>query len=369
MNGELLKEYTDQEIGDALFQIGPLKAPGPDGFPARFFQRNWGIIKEEVIRAVKHFFETGIIPDGVNETIIVLIPKSNDAEDIKDFRPISLCNVIYKVVSKCIVNRLRPLLQLLISETQSAFLPGRLISDNALIAFECFHHIQKNKKADDNYCVYKLDLIKAYDRVDWGYLEGMLLKFGFHKLWVKQVMACVTSVTFKVRVNGELTEEFKPERGLRHWDPLSPYLFLFVAEGLTNILQKAVHNQELQDLKCCRGAPGISHLLFADDSMLFFKATGQQTNVVRKAIMSFEKGTGQLISQSKCSILFSSACPVTVQLEVTNSAFEEKYLGLPVPEGRMKAQRFQPVKDRFRKRCNVWDEKYMSMAAKEVLIK
>jgi hypothetical protein len=164
---------------------------------------------------VKHIFETGIIPDGVNETIIVLVPKSNDAEDIKDFRPISLCNVIYKVVSKCIVNRLRPLLQLLISETQCAFLPGSLISDNALIAFECFHHIQKNKKADDNYCAYKLDLTKAYDRVDWGYLEGILLKFGFHKLWVKQVMACFTFVTFKVRVNGDLTEEFKPEKGLR----------------------------------------------------------------------------------------------------------------------------------------------------------
>jgi hypothetical protein len=215
MNGELLKEYTDQEIGDALFQIGPLKAPGPDGFPARFFQRNWGIMKEDVIGAVKHFFKFGVIPEGINETVIVLIPKTNDAEDIKDFRSISLCNVVYKVVSKCIVNRLRPMLQLLISETQSAFLPGRLISDNALIAFECFHHIQKNKKADDNYCAYKLDLTKAYDRVDWGYLEGILLKFGFHKLWVKQVMACFTSVTFKVRVNGDLTEEFKPEKGLR----------------------------------------------------------------------------------------------------------------------------------------------------------
>jgi hypothetical protein len=124
MNGELLKEYTDQEIGDAPFQIGPLKAPGPDGFPARFFQRNWGIMKEDVIGAVKHFFKFGVIPEGINETVIVLIPKTNDAEDIKDFMPISLCNVVYKVVSKCIVNRLRPMLQLLISETQSAFLPG-----------------------------------------------------------------------------------------------------------------------------------------------------------------------------------------------------------------------------------------------------
>jgi hypothetical protein len=216
---------------------------------------------------VKHFFETGNIPEGINDTVIVLIPKTNEADDIMDFRPISLCNVIYKVVSKCIVNRLRPLLQFLISETQSAFLPGRLISNNALFSFECFYHIQKNKKTEDNYCAYMLDLTKAYDRVDWGYLKGILLKFGFHQKWVNQVMACVTSVSFSVRVNGVLTDSFKPTRGLREGDPLSPYLFLFVAEGLTKILQKAVYNQELQDLKCCRGAPGISHLLFANDSL------------------------------------------------------------------------------------------------------
>jgi hypothetical protein len=142
MNADLMRGYSDEEIGDALFQIGPLKAPGPDGFPARFFQRNWGFMKEDIITAVKKFFDSGDIPEGVNDTMIVLIPKSKDAEDLKDFRPISLCNVVYKVVSKCIVNRLRPLLQNLISETQSAFLPGRLISDNALIAFECFYHIQ-----------------------------------------------------------------------------------------------------------------------------------------------------------------------------------------------------------------------------------
>ena len=107
--------YTDDEISDALFQIGPLKAPGPDGFPGRFFQRNWGIIKAEVINAVRAFFKDGVMLDQVNDTAIVLIPKISHPETLSDFRPISLCNVLYKIVSKCLVNRLRPLLHDIIS--------------------------------------------------------------------------------------------------------------------------------------------------------------------------------------------------------------------------------------------------------------
>lgn len=105
------------------------------------------------------------MPEGVNDTVIVLIPKKDDPESLRDFRPINLCNFIYKVVSKCLVNRLRPLLQEIISPTQSAFIPGRLITDNALIAFECIHAIMKNRDARGNYCAYKLNLAKAYDRV------------------------------------------------------------------------------------------------------------------------------------------------------------------------------------------------------------
>jgi hypothetical protein len=142
MNEKLCMEFSDREISDALFQIGPLKSPGPDGFPARFFQRNWGILKEEIIAAVREFFCTGVMPDGVNETTIVLIPKVDEPETLAEFRPISLCNVIYKVVSKCLVNRLRPLLDEIISEEQSAFVPGRLITYNSILAFECIHHIQ-----------------------------------------------------------------------------------------------------------------------------------------------------------------------------------------------------------------------------------
>jgi hypothetical protein len=100
INKELCKDFSKEEVGDALFQIGPIKAPGPDGLPARFFQRNWGVMKGDVIQAVRDFFRTGHIPEGINDTIIVLIPKGNTPEQLADFRPICLCNVIYKVISK-----------------------------------------------------------------------------------------------------------------------------------------------------------------------------------------------------------------------------------------------------------------------------
>lgn len=179
MNAGLCKPFSDDEIADALFQIGPLKAPGPDGFPARFFQRNWAVLKKEVTTVVRNFFLQGVMLAGVNDTSIVLIPKVSKPEQLKEFRPISLCNVIYKVVSKCMVNRLRPILKDIISVTQSAFIPERLITDNALIAFECIHHIQKETSAGKQFCAYKLDLAKAYDRVDWDFLRGALTKVGF----------------------------------------------------------------------------------------------------------------------------------------------------------------------------------------------
>ncbi|XP_045088740.1 uncharacterized protein [Aegilops tauschii subsp. strangulata] len=150
--------FSDKEISDALFQMGPLKAPGPDGFPARFFQRHWGMMKNDIIEAVRQFFSSGVMPEGVNNTTIVLIPKVDNPQRLSEFRPISLCNVIYKIISKCLVNRLRPILGDIISEEQSAFVPGRLITDNAFIAFECTHYIKQEKDPDKAFCAYKMDL-------------------------------------------------------------------------------------------------------------------------------------------------------------------------------------------------------------------
>ncbi|XP_051212082.1 uncharacterized protein [Lolium perenne] len=375
MNLALCREFTDEEIGDALFQIGPIKAPGPDGLPGRFFQRNWAIMKQEVIGAVKDFFRSGKMAEGVNDTVIVLIPKGPNPESLADYRPISLCNVVYKIISKCLVNRLRPILDSIISETQSAFVPGRLITDNAIIAFEGFHKIQHHNNQNSSHCAYKLDLSKAYDRVDWNFLEKAMMKMGFCTTWTNWIMACVRSVRFSVRINGSTLDTFTPSRGLRQGDPLSPYLFLLVGEALTCILKNEVTKGSITPLKVARRAPGISHLLFADDCLLFFKATKEEAQAVNNALNLFQRCTGQLLSVNKCSVLFSQVCPTEAQeevktaLKVTSYTFEEKYLGLPTPDGRMKGEHFQPIMDRFTKRLTNWAEKFMSHGAKDILIK
>jgi hypothetical protein len=209
------KDYTEEEIKMALFQMHPSKAPGVDGFTAGFFQRHWDLIREDLVRAVLGVLNGGEWLPHINETTIVLIPKVRHPQSIKQFRPISLCNVIYKLCAKTIANRMRPRLEEVISKEQSAFVPGRLITDNALVAFECVHTMKRNKKRKKGMCAVKLDMMKAYDRVEWPFLEAMMLKLGFPGRMVQLIMHFVSSVRFSVKVNGELLPQFSPTRGLR----------------------------------------------------------------------------------------------------------------------------------------------------------
>jgi hypothetical protein len=202
-----------------------------------------------------------------------------------------------------------------------------------------------------------------------------MLKLGFDARWIGWIMACVKSVTFRVRLNGNYLRRFKPTRGLRQGDPLSPYLFLLVADGLSRLIQHEIDRGNLQELKICRQSPGISHLLFADDSLLFFRAEEQQILKIKSILQAYEEATGQMLSPGKCSLLLGNKCTEEVGkqtmelLNVQNASFEEKYLGLPVPDGRMKNGKFVPIKDKYKKKMSDWSEKYLAGAAKEVQIK
>ena len=203
MNAKLTAMYTVEEVELAIKEMAPLKAPGPDGLPPLFYQTYWTDVGMDISQAVLSCLNSGSLLKSINHTFITLIPKVKNPEKVSEFRPISLCNVIYKIVSKVIANRLKPFLNNIISETQSAFTAGRLITDNILIAFESLHHMKTSCTGKFGYMALKLDMSKAYDRVEWIFLEKILLKLGFQNSWVALIMECITRVTYSVMVNGE----------------------------------------------------------------------------------------------------------------------------------------------------------------------
>ena len=146
MNSHLTKPFTQDEIFEALKQMHPTKAPGPDGMPAFFFQKFWHILGHDISNTVLDVLNNDLDLTFLNHTYIVFIPKVKSPENCKDFRPISLCNVVFKIITKTLANRFQSILPHIIHETQSAFVPGRLITDNALIAFETFHFMRKKKQ-------------------------------------------------------------------------------------------------------------------------------------------------------------------------------------------------------------------------------
>jgi hypothetical protein len=144
-------------------------------------------------------------------------------------------------------------------------------------------------------CAIKLDMMKAYDRIEWPFLEAMLLKIGFPITLMRLIMKCVRSVRFSVKVNGEIQDQFQPTRGLRQGDPMSPYLFLLCAEGLSALLNFYSNGFIDRGIRVCHRAPWISHLLFADDSLISIGATVQSAARLNEILNLYHQASGQLV--------------------------------------------------------------------------
>lgn len=194
-----------------LFSMPANKAPGPDGFLAEFYRASWPIIKQDFVVAVQSFFMYGLLPRGVNATILTLIPKHDNAKEIKNYRPISCCNILYKVISKVLANRLKVLLLELIEPNQCAFVKGRLLLENVLLATELvkdYHKLSIKARS-----VLELDIPKAFDSVHWSFITDALRAMGIPDMFVQWIHTCLSTAAFSVSINGELEGSLEARGG------------------------------------------------------------------------------------------------------------------------------------------------------------
>ncbi|KAL4298891.1 hypothetical protein AHAS_Ahas17G0046200 [Arachis hypogaea] len=374
-DGEIhnLSQFVNKkEIEDAIFAMGSLKAPGDDGLPAGFFKENWQVVGSSVINFVLDSWRNPSGIKDVNNTLLTLIPKVDHPEFVNQFRPISLCNVSYKTITKILANRIKTTLNNRISPAQSSFIPGRKIQDNIIIAHEIIHSMRKSA-AKHGHMAIKIDLEKAYDRLSWNFIERCLQDYSIPPELISVIMNCIRSTSFQVLWNGEKTNVFSPTCGIRQGDPLSPYIFVICIDRLSHLIEDMVNEGQWIPFRVGRNGPLISHLMFADDIMLFAEASQGQIRNIKKCLEIFCEASGQVINAQKTQIFFSkkvnNECREMIVKEAGYKETKEigRYLGSYIVEGRDSKRNYGHILDKVKNKLKGWKQKSLSIAGRVVL--
>ncbi|KAK2662764.1 hypothetical protein Ddye_001338 [Dipteronia dyeriana] len=333
MKGNLSSSFSAEEVSVAVFDLNPTKNPGPDDFQAIFFQKSWDLIRGDVTKVCLSVLNGSSSIREFNETNVVLIPKSKYPVKLKDFLLISICSVIYKIVTKVLAFRLKGILQSIISPSKSAFVSGRQIYDNFLVASGSLHSLSCKKSVSRRHMALKIDMSKAYDRVEWVFLKAVMERMNFPTQWINLVLNCISSSSLSFLLNGKAICSITPLRGLRQGCPLSLYLFLLCVEALSGLISISEMNGRVLGTDVVEGV--LWSAIFSSRMIVFYLA--------RQEILSL------------------------LQIDDNNS--QDKYLGLPTSIGRNKRILFSDIKERFWKRLRNWKGSMFSFNGKEVLIK
>uniref|UniRef100_A0A803PCR1 Reverse transcriptase domain-containing protein n=1 Tax=Cannabis sativa TaxID=3483 RepID=A0A803PCR1_CANSA len=363
-----------EEIAIALNEMGKDKAPGPDGLPPSFYSHHWDVVKEDLIEMVTYFFNHGSLPHFINDTSFVLIPKKDGPAYTKDYRPIALCNVSYKLISKILANRMRFLLPRIVSPNQTALVKGRSITENTMIAREIVHSMKK-KRGTRGFMMIKIDMEKAYDKLDWNFIIQVLSSLGFPPLFLTCIKACITVKEIKLLLNGSVMGKFRPSCGLRQGDPLSPTLFIIGAETLSRLFFEMENKNRLKGFKMGRQGDSVTHLMFADDIILFGQATLKEAKAFMDCLNEYCSWSGQSINLMKSSVTFTRGVPrsrmlaISQFLEMKRMKSDATYLGIPLFRSSKRTKDTEFIAEKVLQRVQGWKTKLLSSAGKSCLIK
>jgi mannosylglycoprotein endo-beta-mannosidase len=339
--------FSEEEIWQAVKQMPREKAPSPDGFTGLFFRECWQTIRHDVLAEINSHYNMCCNDLNLcNKASIILLPKKEGAENIGDFRPISLIHAVAKIITKILALRLAPFIGNLISPCQSAFIKKHSIHDNFLYVRNLTRWFHRTKTPT---LLLKLDISKAFDSVRWDYLLSLLQHLGFPLRWISWVAALLASSSSRVMLNGILLDTIQHGRGLRQGDPLSPLLFILVVDPLHRLLHVATERGCLSKLTG-KGAR-FRASMYADDAVIFLKPTHGDVTNLKRLLLNFGAMTDLRTNQEKTNVT-AIRCDnldldsILADFPVARAHFLLKYLGLPLTPRRLNRIDFQPLVDK-----------------------
>ncbi|KAJ9542693.1 hypothetical protein OSB04_029199 [Centaurea solstitialis] len=347
------------------------KAPGPDGFTFEFIRKFWTIVGKDFIEAVMFFESNSLINPGSNSSFITLVSKVNDPLSLLDYRPISLIGCITKVISKVLAERLKGVLDSIVSNSQTAFIKGRSILDGPLMISEILNWAKKKRK---KLLIFKADFAKAFDSLNWNYLDNILMQMGFGTKWRSWVNGVIRTVKASVLINGSPTKEFFFEKGVRQGDPLAPFLFILAAEGLSVIMREAQRANLFKGVRFENSNEELSIFQFADDTIFLGDWTRENARNLIRVLKCFEVCSGLSINMTKSRLAGVSVSSEEINrlarwLRCNVESIPFLYLGLPVGGNMNLAKNWQPLIDKFKSKLSGWKAKSLSIGGRLCLCK